>query len=185
MFPGARVQDVVTPLWLLNLLQDITHRLLGPTAVLVDVCPLHATQDVLQPNFEWPNHAYVNPPYNNIAPFIERACEEVAQHGKSAIFLVPARLNALWYLEHIHGRHPVIPIRGEVQFEQRKAKLPLALCVILLGFTSLPAAWSRGYIERPLDVLAQLEPHRKRQQLSHAEAQRRGVPGRLRLPASL
>ena len=172
MLAGARNQDVVTPRWLLILLQQLVRQLLGPAAVLEDVCPLHAQLDALEPDFPWPTCAYVNPPYNNIAPFMERACHEQEQHrSKRAVFLVPARVNTMWYLHHIHGRHQIIPIHGEVQFEGRARKLPLPLCVLLVGFPPLPSPGL--YIERPLDVLAQLEPHRTRQQMSHAEATRR------------
>ena len=159
------------------------RQLLGPTAVLQDVCPLHAELDALEPDFPWPACAYVNPPYNNIAPFIERACREQEQHGsqKRAVFLVPARVNTLWHLHHIHGRHQVLIIHGEVQFEGRAKKLPLLLCVLLVGFSPLPSPGL--YIERPLDVvLAQLEPHRARQQMCHAEATRRTVDKKQKFP---
>jgi hypothetical protein len=155
VFTGAALQDVVTPTWLLQVIQDVYR-----PEVPVDICPLHHTEDFFQkPLDQYPAVAYCNPPYNNIEPWITRALQAWEQYGRRTCFLVPARTNQEWFMR-VYSRVDEVEcvfIHNEVRFQGHTGKLPGALVLLFVG-QAQPRRPRFCY--RPLDVARLREPTR-------------------------
>jgi len=147
---GVGTQCVQTPLWMWLQFQYTF-------GALEDVCPIDPPHDALdEDSYTWPDRAYCNPPYNNIEPFVRRACLEWQNSRKRTVLLVPGRTNASWYLRYVHDpRCTVWPVKGNVRFHQYKSHFPENLVVIYVGTVELPYVKSlnaRCFLLRPLDV---------------------------------
>ena len=59
-----------------------------------DPCPINSEFDGLK--IEWSDKNFVNPPYNAIDEWIDKALRE-REKGKISIFLIPARTDAKWF----------------------------------------------------------------------------------------
>jgi hypothetical protein len=72
-----------------------------------DPCPPNPTFNGLM--VEWKERNYVNPPYNRIAGWIEKAWIE-SQKGKLVVMLTAARTDTRWFHRY------VIPYAKEIRF---------------------------------------------------------------------
>jgi hypothetical protein len=154
-------QDIATPDWLVKL---IAHH----WGDFFDPCPLDATSDALADDFKWHKTNYVNPPYNNIPPWVRRAHEE-AKRGNTTIMLIPSRQNIGYWVQFIEARAKVIPILGNVKFKGYKTHFPHALVLIVFA----PNIPKRVMLE-PTCIFRKIDVHRnavKRRVMkeSHAE----------------
>lgn len=121
---GEKQDDVETPDWLLQFVKatwPIDH----------DPCPLGA-RNGLDRNVPWGSFNYVNPPYSNVAGFMERAVEEFTQRGNSSVFLVPVRTNTKYWQRYVY------PYATNLYFFDRRIKfknydnyLPIPLCFVV------------------------------------------------------
>lgn len=59
-----------------------------------DPCPINPKEDGLK--IEWKEKNFVNPPYSQIAKWVDKAIEET-EKGKTVILLVPARTDTKWF----------------------------------------------------------------------------------------
>ncbi len=78
---------------------------------------------------EW-NHtgvAWCNPPFNNIRPWVAKAC---TSHGRVAM-LVPASVGANWWKEYVHQKCLVYFLNGRITFVGEKDPYPKD-CALLL-----------------------------------------------------
>lgn len=90
----------LTPKWLLDWL--------GPFDM--DPCPPNGEGGL---ELEWKGRVWLNPPYSNIAPFMEK----MAKHS-NGIALVFARTDTRWFQDHVFGKcHSLFFIRGRLKFE--------------------------------------------------------------------
>lgn len=60
-----------------------------------DPCPLHADFDGL--SIEWPEMVFVNPPYSNILPFVEKAISSWRSWRTKIVMLLPVRTDTKWF----------------------------------------------------------------------------------------
>lgn len=61
-----------------------------------DPCPLYADFDGLA--IDWPKYVFVNPPFSNILPFVEKAIRSWWNDGKTHILLLlPVRTDTKWF----------------------------------------------------------------------------------------
>lgn len=157
-----RRQEVETPDWILALIAE--HW--GPK--WFDPCPYPRPKgyDSLDRKVKWGKLNYCNPPYNNIAPFVDRAIEETKQ-GHTTLMLIPARLNMRYMAEKVWGEYEIIPILGEVRFKTYTNTLPGTLILIVFSPGS-PYKYPR-YIKRPIDVSGK----------SWNWSEKHGIPGEL------
>ena len=58
---------------------------------------------------------WLNPPFNNIAPWAER-CLETAGRGAEIVLLVPASVGANWYRDNVHGKADIYFLNGRLKF---------------------------------------------------------------------
>lgn len=91
-----------------------------------DPCPLRATQDGL--SLSWKGkRAFVNPPYSNIGPWVEKSRE-----ADVAAVLVPARTGSRWWHEQVLP-HPfeIRFLRGRLKFGGLKVNAPFDSVVLV------------------------------------------------------
>lgn len=147
---GVGSQCVQTPMWMWLQFQYTFGE-------LEDVCPIDPQHDALDTEtYTWPARAYCNPPYNNIEPFMYRACMEWHHSSKRTVFLVPGRSNAQWYIRYVHALSCTVwPVKGNVRFHGHNSHLPENMVVIYVGRLEpqyVRSLTPRCFLLRPLDV---------------------------------
>lgn len=101
------VNDVSpSPRWLLDIFHDY-----------FDPCPIDPTQDGL--SISWKKYNYVNPPYSNKRPWIQKAIEEMNK-GNVTVMLLPHDSSAAWYHDLILPNAEVLAFRGRLQLDNGK-----------------------------------------------------------------
>lgn len=60
---------------------------------------------------------WLNPPYANIAPWVERAYVETADRSARTAVLVPAGVGANWWRDWVHGKAFVLFLNGRLSFD--------------------------------------------------------------------
>lgn len=96
-----------------------------------DPCPLGATDGLLR---EWSGRVYCNPPYSNIAAFLDKARVELAAgRCEVAVFLLPARTGSAWFHEIALPEGECRFIRGRLHFNGKSAaNAPFDSMVLIL-----------------------------------------------------
>lgn len=126
---GINVNDnVATPSYLLEDLRKEFGELFDP-------CPLNAnpTVDGLEME-EWGSKGeacYVNPPFSNIKPWVEKAIEEAAK-GKQIIMMLPVRTNSAYWHRFIFPYADEIRFLDKyIQFEGFGKTCPFSICLVV------------------------------------------------------
>ncbi len=126
--PGRSKQNYGTPkdfikaaLWRLNI-QEFVHDFAADEYNRVSACTwFDADFNALREDVDWVDYVpegewgWLNPPFNNIAPWAKR-CAELKQAGGQVAFLVPASVDANWYRDHVHGQALVLALNGRLAF---------------------------------------------------------------------
>lgn len=61
---------------------------------------------------------FLNPPYRDILPWVNRAIDQAANHGNQGIMLVPASTDTRWFNDAINSGHCRFWLfRGRIRFE--------------------------------------------------------------------
>lgn len=88
-----------------------------------DPCPLNAEFDGLQ--IPWIGNVFVNPPYSNIAAFMEKGRKEISLgNANVVVFLVPARTDTKWFHNHVLHRSELRFVVGRLKFGGGKNSAP-------------------------------------------------------------
>lgn len=66
---------------------------------------------------------YLNPPFSNIKPWVEK-CKAEGDRGANIFFLVPASVGAKWYRANIHKKATVYFLDGRLIFKGQKTPYP-------------------------------------------------------------
>ncbi len=74
--------------------------------------------------------AWLNPPYDKIAPWVEKAGQEMLL-GASIAMLVPASVGSNWWRDWVHGKALVKLLNGRIQFVGHKTGYPKDLALLL------------------------------------------------------
>jgi phage N-6-adenine-methyltransferase len=64
----------------------------------------------------WGGVCWMNPPYSNIAPWVEKAWRE-SLNGSTIVALLPAATDTNWFWDWVKGKAEIRFIKGRVQFE--------------------------------------------------------------------
>lgn len=116
--------DVATPEWLMkDLRKEFGEELFDP-------CPLKSEKkDGLE--IEWGQVTYVNPPYSNIRPWLEKAIDEMGK-GKTILFLIPFKPQSAYYQDLI------LPYCQEIRcyskdiiFQGYTKPTPFSMCLVV------------------------------------------------------
>jgi site-specific DNA-methyltransferase (adenine-specific) len=83
---------------------------------------------------EWNSPCFVNPPYSEILPWMEKAALE-ARAGKTVVLLVPARTDTRWWHEFAMKAKEIRFIRGRLKFGNAKTGAPFPSAVVVFGPT--------------------------------------------------
>ncbi|MBO7694849.1 MAG: hypothetical protein J6T10_19715 [Methanobrevibacter sp.] len=87
-----------------------------------DPCPGNSNFDGLK--IEWSDKNFVNPPYNAIDEWIDKALEEV-EKGKHIVLLIPARTDTRWFRKLYEANGHFRFIQGRLHFnESNSAPFP-------------------------------------------------------------
>ena len=93
-----------------------------------DPCPINPEFDGLK--IEWSDKNFVNPPYNAIDEWIDKALIE-RERGRTSIFLIPARTDTKWFRKLFEANCYFSFIQGRLKFsESKSAPFPSMFVVI-------------------------------------------------------
>ena len=92
-----------------------------------DPCPANPDYDGL--SIPWKQFNYVNPPYKNIPPWLDRAVKEHAK-GNSTLFLLPARTAPFWYHKYVMRASEIWFICGGIKFKGYNSRCPFG-CIFV------------------------------------------------------
>lgn len=98
-----------------------------------DACPLAGPANGLMR--EWKSPCFVNPPYSDIAPWMDKAKLE-ASAGKTVVLLVPARTDTRWWHRYAMVATEIRFIRGRLKFGGAKNNAPFPSAVIIFRCNS-------------------------------------------------
>ena len=80
---------------------------------------------------EWESVNYMNPPYNNIPKWLNKAIEQWKMN-KTVVALLPARTNSGWFHQLILPYASEIRfIRNGIKFKGYAKKSPFPLCLVI------------------------------------------------------
>ena len=97
-----------------------------------DPCPLNPKPAFNGLGLSWPKTTFVNPPYSDVRPWIEKAVAEQAR-GKTVVMLVPARTNSKYWHELVFPNSTEIRfLQGNVKFQGHPGPgLPVPLVILV------------------------------------------------------
>lgn len=124
--PIVRTQkndSVATPADLYNQLNVIFH-------FNHDPCPIDG-MDGLNDEVPWGTINFVNPPYSDVKPWLERGLKE-KKKGNSSVFLIPLRPTTKYWNELVFpNADQIFVFRDKVKFEGYAKPLPLDLSIVV------------------------------------------------------
>lgn len=91
-----------------------------------DPCPSNPPFDAFHTDWGFSN--FVNPPYNKITEWIDRAME-MASRGKSSLMLLPARLESAYFYKKVLC-FPTLLLHKRIHFPPFKRKAPFASVLV-------------------------------------------------------
>lgn len=110
-----------------------------------DPCPLHGAVDATVPDaldyeVPWGDSNFVNPPFNNIEPFLRRARLEHEIGGKSSVVLIPLRTHTKYWREQVMDKATAIYLMfSGMRFPGYTMKFPMSMCLVVYGnYPTLP-----------------------------------------------
>lgn len=97
-----------------------------------DPCPLNATHDALEDNFNWGGRVFINPPYSNIRAFIEKGLSELKKgNSELLVYLVPARTCTKWFHDLVYHKAQIRFIKGRLKFGDGKNSAPFPSMLVI------------------------------------------------------
>ena len=111
------IDDYRTPRWLKTLFRN-----------WYDPCPFKAKFDGLKTN--WLNRTYVNPPYSNPLPWVEKAIEE-SKKGKTIVMLLRLDSSTKWYRKLVENKAHILLINERIRFANNSPSNFASMLVIL------------------------------------------------------
>ncbi|MCM1556795.1 MAG: phage N-6-adenine-methyltransferase [Anaeroplasma bactoclasticum] len=97
----------------------------------VDPCPLRSRFDGLKT--EWPSGSnfYINPPYSNIAAFVDFAINQLENNNaEKVVLLVPSRTDTKWFSKLYKAGCLFVFIKGRLKFGNCKNSAPFPSVLI-------------------------------------------------------
>ena len=96
-----------------------------------DPCPLKSDFDGLI--IDWVGSIYINPPYSNITPFLEKGISEIIKgNANKCVYLLPVRSDTkYWHNIIIKYASEIRFVLGRLNFNESKSPAPFP-CVIII-----------------------------------------------------
>ena len=101
----------------------------------------------------FPGWCWLNPPYSDINPWVERAYESGRVGGRVAV-LIPASIGANWWVDWVEGKAQIIPLNGRITFVGETDAYPKD-CALLLYGPDVAVGYDRAW--RWMDTLTEEE----------------------------
>lgn len=98
-----------------------------------DACPLGGSVNGLMR--EWASPCFCNPPYSNIAPWLEKAMLE-SKAGKTVVMLIPSRTDTRWWHAYVMKASEIRFIKGRLKFNGAKNGAPFPSAVVVFNHNS-------------------------------------------------
>lgn len=96
-----------------------------------DPAPPHYVIDSLDPQNEWGNINFVNPPYGRELPrWIEKGYQQW-QLSKTVVFLIPSRTDTRWWHDYCMKASEIRFIKGRLKFKGAKWNAPFPSAVVV------------------------------------------------------
>ena len=89
-----------------------------------------ASQDGLRQDWGG-EHVFLNPPYSDIARWVEKAYREGCKDNTVVVMLIPARTDTRYFHNYILHRSEVRFIKGRVKFGDSKTGAPFPSMVVI------------------------------------------------------
>jgi phage N-6-adenine-methyltransferase len=80
-----------------------------------DPCPAIDNPEVDALKIEWKDKTYVNPPYSNPLPFVEKAIEE-SKKGKRIVMLLKVDSSTKWFAKLIEAKAHILWLNGRIRY---------------------------------------------------------------------
>lgn len=80
-----------------------------------DPCPLNPNPSMDGLSKEWGTSTFVNPPYSNPRPWIEKAIEE-SKRGKTVVMLLRGDTSTRWFHDLVLDKAEIRFIKGRIKF---------------------------------------------------------------------
>lgn len=130
MLGSRNTNTVATPKWLYDALNAV-HKF------DFDPCPLNYTEDGLA--MEWGSCNFVNPPYDSIRKWLEKAIHERDFWQRKSVFLIPFRPSRKYWFDLCYPRaSQIMLLEGGVKFEGYSQNAPMPLAVVIFDPKSEP-----------------------------------------------
>ena len=96
-----------------------------------DPCPLNECFELDGLRTDWLDKTYVNPPYSNPKPWIQKAIEE-NKKGKMIAMLLPVDTSTEWYKMLVDAQANILFINGRLKFSVSKKPARWACMLVIL-----------------------------------------------------
>jgi phage N-6-adenine-methyltransferase len=145
--PGRSKQDYGTPPIFLGAVRDLLGiEQFGMDLAASDVnrvCEPYYTEEInaLDPDSSWlaENWCWLNPPYADINPWVQKAYEQSQQGARIAV-LVPLSI-ANWWVNWVHEKATVMMLHGRITFVGETKPYPKD-CALLLYDLEQPRVYN-------------------------------------------
>jgi hypothetical protein len=125
---GKKNDHVATP-------PSLYDALNGVFSFTNDPCPLRSTVDSLKEDSLWGEVNWINPPFSNIAKFIEKAIDMRDKHEMKSVMLCPVRTNTNYWSKLVWPNVVKIWfIKERVKFVGYDKGIPAPMCLLLFGY---------------------------------------------------
>ena len=134
--PGRSRQDYATPAEFLTSVRRLLHIVDFScdlaTSAENTVCPRFYDEatDSLKQSWVVGGWAWLNPPFANIRPWVEKAVAEAAL-GANIALLLPASVGSAWWFDHVHGQAYAYFLRPRLTFVGETAPYIKDLALLL------------------------------------------------------
>jgi len=108
-----------TPNWPMKIFED-----------WFDPCPLNENWQVNGLKIEWKEKTFVNPPYSNPLPWIEKAIEE-SKKGKTIVLLLNVDTSTKWFAKLNESKSHFLWFAERLKFSEKNASPRPSMLAIL------------------------------------------------------
>ena len=102
---------------------------------------------------DWSNEiVYMNPPYNNIYNWMEKAYYEAKNNGATVVCLIPARTDTKYWSRFCMCANEIRLVKGRLKFgdSNNSAPFPSAVIIFRPEYNNLYFTTMSSYINRPM-----------------------------------
>jgi site-specific DNA-methyltransferase (adenine-specific) len=121
---SSKSDEWATPQKLFDKLNSSYNFTLDPCATAETAkCTKFYTQQDDGLSKSWANESvFINPPYSNVAGWVEKAYKENAENGATCVLLIPARTDTKWFHRYCMQADAIQFIKSRVKFENGSSK---------------------------------------------------------------